>query len=990
MPSNNVYSLLRDSKGYTWLCTEKGVVKYNGYSFKRFDAGTGLPADDIWQLYADGSDRIWLYSFGYSFGYIKDNKYKALPFQSNDRLFIASYLAEQDGVFYFIAGHDPLFLVVVAGDVAKKFLLKDGSYALLGRNARVLSTQGNYTFNTVDSNGVLYSHRLEKGRKITRQVCVLPDTVSRYRARTGMSPDNKIFIFQFNGNEIELLDLDNCSKRLITLKGMGAYPDEKIYTIIPHYSKGNTDKRTSLFTDRFMYVLDTNLVCQQRVSLQDILPTAAQPAYKMHDNNGNDWYTTNGDGTWLNPALPALYNIDTSAQLPGGSVLLGTIGSNAYWADNRTSVVYEVTANKVTKRIALPRGIILKTISGNSDALYFGCIEGLFHYDQKTGKVREMDDVFTGHLVNDGETLAPVLKSASKSDIKKAIYNHIHNMYLQGDVLYTLAHDYIFRHAILGDTVYSAPLYFDRYEKVFADPSSDDVVFYNTKKIVSRNSKTGKEKVFQVSDAKMPGVNNFRQIVPDRFGNMLLLGDERIFLLDIEHRKLSRLEFFVNMRGAEMRVVNDLLVLAGDFGVAYARIKGKGKLGQLYVAPNYTMGKPRYNQIMNFGVTDDGYAMLSTNRGVFSFTLADLVQQARYCPAEDDLFTLIGSSPEEVRIRTGDTFRIRQGEHNMRFDAINYHGGGELGYTYRISGKSVESGSGEIFLEALEPGAYHPVAVQVRDDLYESPVYTIYVYRYPYWWQTSRWRTIFWISGILLFAGLIAVTILVTRYFVAKKNERRQMLTDLELRAIHSQINPHFIFNTLSTSLYFISKKRVDDAYVHVNKFSQLLRSYLKSSQDRYTLLEEEIKMLKNYIELQQVRFEQKFDYEVQVDNKLPARNIQLPSLLLQPLVENAINHGLFHRETGGGQLLLKFMQGKDSTELICIIDDNGVGRVAARRINEESATKESYGTRLTNQLLDVFRQYERMDIKLEYTDKVFPETGTTVTLTLKNIKYVA
>ena len=147
--------------------------------------------------------------------------------------------------------------------------------------------------------------------------------------------------------------------------------------------------------------------------------------------------------------------------------------------------------------------------------------------------------------------------------------------------------------------------------------------------------------------------------------------------------------------------------------------------------------------------------------------------------------------------------------------------------------------------------------------------------------------------------------------------------------------------------------------------------------------------MLKNYIELQQIRFENKFTYEIEVDNKLPLSNIKIPSLLLQPLVENAINHGLFHRDDGG-LLTIRFRQGKDSTELICIIEDNGVGREAARKISEGNAARESYGTKLTNQLLEVFKQYEHFDISLTYTDKVMPETGTIVTLHLKNIKYVA
>jgi LytS/YehU family sensor histidine kinase len=215
------------------------------------------------------------------------------------------------------------------------------------------------------------------------------------------------------------------------------------------------------------------------------------------------------------------------------------------------------------------------------------------------------------------------------------------------------------------------------------------------------------------------------------------------------------------------------------------------------------------------------------------------------------------------------------------------------------------------------------------------------------------------------------------------------MLTDLELRAIHAQINPHFIFNTLSTALYFISRREYDNAYGHVNKFSHLLRSYLKSSHDRYVLLSEEIDMLKRYVDLQQTRFEEKFDFELNVDNKIPVNNIQIPSLLLQPLVENAINHGLFHRKDKG-LLKLSFGQGTTSDHLIVIIDDNGIGRAEAMRLKQESAAdKESYGSQLTQKLMDIFRRYEAMDIEIQYIDKELPQTGTIVRLMIGNIRYI-
>ena len=109
--------------------------------------------------------------------------------------------------------------------------------------------------------------------------------------------------------------------------------------------------------------------------------------------------------------------------------------------------------------------------------------------------------------------------------------------------------------------------------------------------------------------------------------------------------------------------------------------------------------------------------------------------------------------------------------------------------------------------------------------------------------------------------------------------------------------------------------------------------------------------------------------------------------MLLQPLVENAINHGLFNKGENGF-LKLEFHKGKSDTELICIIEDNGIGRAKAKLISKRyKKEKNSYGTALTRELIDIFKRYEEMDINLEYVDKEEPETGTIVKLVISNVK---
>lgn len=205
---------------------------------------------------------------------------------------------------------------------------------------------------------------------------------------------------------------------------------------------------------------------------------------------------------------------------------------------------------------------------------------------------------------------------------------------------------------------------------------------------------------------------------------------------------------------------------------------------------------------------------------------------------------------------------------------------------------------------------------------------------------------------------------------------------ELELKSIYAQINPHFIFNSLNSALLLVSKQKTDEAYTHISKFSRLLRSYIKSSRNKHVLLADEIKNLTNYIDLQQVRFKDKFEYEIRTAMDVDANSVYIPSLLLQPFVENAIEHGLLSKE-GTGHLAVNFS--KENGQLICTIDDDGIGRKESKANKIPNPVKdESYGELLIKDLVSIFNKYEHMNIAVSYTDKQYPLTGTTVTIKIK------
>ncbi|MCU0370189.1 MAG: histidine kinase, partial [Bacteroidales bacterium] len=189
----------------------------------------------------------------------------------------------------------------------------------------------------------------------------------------------------------------------------------------------------------------------------------------------------------------------------------------------------------------------------------------------------------------------------------------------------------------------------------------------------------------------------------------------------------------------------------------------------------------------------------------------------------------------------------------------------------------------------------------------------------------------------------------------------------LEQKLLRSQMNPHFIFNSLSSIQNFIVTEKPDKASIYLSKFAKLVRNILDNSVEEFVSLEKEINTIENYLELQKVRYAGKFDYRIDIDNDIDPEIVRIPPMLAQPFIENAIEHGIKHRETPG-HIDIRFSL-KDHT-LIFEVEDDGVGRQKAREIEilRDPAHK-SMATSLTQERIANLNRKLHRKIGLEIID---------------------
>lgn len=987
LPSNNVYGIIQDHNGYIWLATDKGAVRFNGYNFKVFNTATGLPSDDVYHLEEDSKGRIWVYTLTPDFGYIDRENYHTLHFPHHElkalnpgpimEYFGYTFFAYSAGLENFCAVVDTDIKYCISGAAinGQHFIQGDNCDIYLCRNAiycRVafhhpddikwyITDINHFPLITREINNATDSAAAEGNYFITDSDC-------------GQITLSEIFIFR----------MPECQLTKIDLKHRYFVPGEILYVV-------TYDKKTMytyVFSTRNIYTFNKAYKLINKEPIRNGKLDNAQVANYMKDFKGKTWYCTNSAGVWINETARQTPKYNSSFR--HARKLTTTDKHLSFWYDMQSDLLYSFdTAGKyqiaglgISKNIGRAQCVL--TWSDSARDVYGANGHISYNGSHKTGDVPNRTKIILiDRILNQQQLLDSSHREMHQNNILAAVKTgpgqmlglksfQPQSMLFGKDSVIINCHQRI------------------RLDHVIPVPFCNRLFLaYNTRHIFCYNAQVDTGFIIEPGIFS-PELKQLRSIAADSSGNIFLLTSSELVIYNWWHRRLSTIRHFFNLNNAQLDVSGHNLLLAGNFGIAATHVSSNGCPGNFHCIEN--AGNNQYVEVIDTWLSENSRIFVNTEKGMLQTTVDNVQHHGKLYDSSNSPFTLIAARPYNREVHKGDTLLLEQNNDQLGFDAINFYGIGEVIYQYRIKELSLDwqqTRSGEILLKNISPEKHYTLQLKLKDNAWQSGILNFTLYRPPYWYQTHTWKIIGWIClGILLILSVFGV-VSITRYAVIRAQAKKQMMTDLELRAIHSQINPHFIFNTLSTALYFISRKEYDNAYGHVNKFSHLLRSYLKSSHDRYVILSEEIEMLKRYIELQEARFEQRFTYSITVDNKLPAVNIQIPSLLLQPLVENAINHGLFHKKEAGW-LKIGFEQGSNHTELICTIEDNGVGREQAKFIKQESAVrKESFGTKLTDKLVKIFRQYEEMDISIEYTDKQLPETGTIVTLTVRNVKYL-
>ncbi|TAE33945.1 MAG: hypothetical protein EAZ91_01125 [Cytophagales bacterium] len=334
-------------------------------------------------------------------------------------------------------------------------------------------------------------------------------------------------------------------------------------------------------------------------------------------------------------------------------------------------------------------------------------------------------------------------------------------------------------------------------------------------------------------------------------------------------------------------------------------------------------------------------------------------------------------------------FTHEQNNVEVHLSVLSFRSLGGVRVQYQLNAQpwtATEPGTRTLLFPSLSPDAYTLRIRAINED--NLPSRGVVVLRFqidkPFWQQ--YWFLVFCLVGLLAILywsyRLRLARLARESRLEAEKTALRQELQQSRLTAIKSQMNPHFIFNALNTiqSYIYLNDKQAASSYLV--KFSELTRIILDMSSDETVSLTDEIKAIRLYLELEQMRFEDTLHHTLQVDSELDSDQIRIPSMLIQPYIENAIKHGLMHKKNDR-KLVVDFRRHESFLQIT--IDDNGVGRQKSGEINEQRAKRhESFATQANQKRLELLNDTDQPHIGIVITDKHDPAgvaSGTTVVL---------
>ncbi|MDO6435167.1 histidine kinase [Flavitalea sp. BT771] len=952
LPGAIVYQSLQDRNGFIWFATNQGVSRFDGRTFRNFSKEDGLPDNEIVKLYLDKHNNVWFISLmGIPSVFYHD---------SIIRIDSCSWINSicEDGLT------DGIVMVQFKSTGGEQgyyqSVNRPGQWKFVFHSCAIMARTDFFVLRSSAAEKINVYFSGTGGDSIQKLVVKSLYKESHYQFRaitnhtwlsfgwpqfSSISSDQK-GVFFIGTDSLYYADIHQLLP-LLCLKDIGL--DERL----------NNDF-SSLFSenDSTLWICSRNrglLRIRYPLSRDRVIQTYFPKSFctsLIKDREGGYWITTHSDGVYYLPNL-SFYSVsgfpDLAAQsvlciraLDSGKVAAGFSDGNVMLIDHRqlnSSILPGLVAQKKNNRI-------MDIGPWGTQELLLGTDGGLYRVQKNGNRKRILTLAIKEFYASSDSTMMVaahdgVFLASADGELKRKI------MLARATCVTGWNETYCYWGSLQG-------LYLTRGDST---------------------TNLGKR------IPALAGVINHIDIAPDS-SVWVSTGQGIVILKDGGTLQLTREQGLPSNLCKHISFNDSTCWVSTDKGLC--RIDYRWDHGHLvHTTSNITEEDGLTANDVNQTVAAGKYIWAATARGI-SFFSKDYVSHSALLP----LINITRIVADNSALALKDTLSLGPQKTRLLIElsGISFRSGREISYEYRLKGldsswRHITNSS--IEFPALPFGTYtlEVSAIDRWGKKSDSPR-MIYIRHSPPFWLTT-W---FILSSYLLMALAAGAGVYIFHRYRRQKREKDYQLNkrmqDLEMMALRAQMNPHFIFNCLSSIQYHIMNADVKNASAYLHKFSTLIRQTLQNSTASMILLRDEIKLLQLYLDLEKLRLGDRMEYRVEVSPELDPDRQQIPTMIVQPYVENAVKHGISPLEGVKGILLVGFK--KVDNGICCTIEDNGPGIDASGYNAPGENGHQSMGRSITEKRIHTFNALQKEKIHILITDKRssgYPTCGTLIQL---------
>lgn len=936
LPSNAVYKIFQDSKKFIWFATDAGVSRYDGTKFVHYGKQDGLSSNEVFNIEEDSSGRIWFFHTNASLNFFYNNSIyngNNTPYldslRTND--YFRKFYEDENKILYF---YDHPRLLVYSLDPQNhivKYQLP--SYVVVNQ----------FKPHSIEGMIVRYMKKNARGEFIfwtpagcfkTKQLSDTPilfDSTYRFREVISSRSSNKYILVR---------EMD--STKYVVKK----FNEETGFKGIESIANTGSEYISSILEDSngllWISTYDKGVFCMKdKMIIYHFDIKDAKSVIQDHEKN--IWISSMKEGVYkISPFFYHHQHFSGPVFENAGIFALGKHDSSGIWCTNgkmiylfRDPIFYKMdfqhNENSFNQILQVNKNILLVSETNKLPYALIG-----LRINQAAKKI-EFDHV----------SMSPVV-------MKKITYNKTKDEIcsFNPNFLFLVKPDQMFgkkmRMLRIGQRIFNS--YYN---------SKDELVI-NAKKNYLYSEKTKREA------AELAYFND--KIISDHLNlsdenELFNIEGDSLFILN--HKKLINLSSSFE-QPIDLQIQH-LVYQDSTLYIATSR--------NIYVCKyplNILTGKPVVLNLININfksihdiVFYNKKLYVANDEGLTAIPQYDLDNS--YVTSPIPYFQSIQVNDQENLAKQDQVSLVKSQRINIAFGSINYSVNPNI-FSYKLEGTDADwtlVKGNNVVLQNLPKGNYlFKLRVRKPASAWSEPI------KFGITVDLTIWQHPLFYFFVILFLAVIAFL-----FVLRQKNielGRRQMehqILQLEQKSHQAMMNPHFLFNSLGSIQNYLLHNKPNEAGIYLSKFARLIRQNLNSINTSMINLEEEIDRLKNYIDLEKIRMGDRFEYLIEINEAVESEEILIPTMIVQPFVENSIWHGVANMEEKG--LITICFNLLDDKSLQIIVEDTGVGIKNAEKYKSGSDSHLKLGMNITKKRLQLLSQKYGIETGIHYSEKL-------------------